>query len=114
MMVSFAEWSETVETEFTCEFAGDGIRDVYTTPWGVKVHDEQFIPRHWGRKPYSRTMVDRIYPASDEQRLKKEYGCTLDYERYTEDGFGYPMFKGDDSLEQAYNFIQKELDKGNN
>lgn len=112
MSISFKAWSETVETEYTCEFARDGIRDIYTTPFGVKVHDESFLPRHIFGKPGHQTLVDLTLPVSMKPWLL-EYGAVLDENRYTPDGFGCPLFRGEDSLEQAFNFIKENHERLN-
>ena len=110
--MTFKEWEAVIETEYTCEFGRYGnpcIRDIYTTPPGVKVHDEVIMPRSIFKPPYKRTLVDLIYPVTELPRLRETYGdVDLDCDRYTEKGFGYPLFIGEGSLELAYNFIEKE------
>ena len=104
--MTFKKWEATVETEFTCDIGRDGIRDVYATPFGIKVYHEVFMPRSIFKPQSEWTLIDIIYPVDKEEWLKKHGAAFLDVDRYTEEGFGYPVFKGKDSLERAYNFIE--------
>jgi hypothetical protein len=107
--MTFKEWEDTAVSEFTCEFGREGIRDVYTTPFGVKVYDEVFLPWNPFKPQHNQTLVDLTYPITELPRLQKTYGeIELDDQRYTEEGFGIPLFKGEGCLERAYNFIEKE------
>jgi len=105
--MNFKEWSKTAESEYTCEFGRYGIRDIYTTPFGVKVHDEVFMPRSIFQPQSQQTLVDLQYPVSKREWLKSK-GADLDEYRYTEEGWGYPLFRGENSLERAYKFIEEE------
>lgn len=104
--MTFSDWEKTAVSEYTGEFSSDGIRDVYTTPSGIKVYHEVIIPRSLFKKQSERTMVDIIFPADKEKDLKEQGVSELDVDRYTEEGFGYPIFRGENSLEKAYNFIE--------
>jgi hypothetical protein len=107
--MNYKEWAETVESEYTCGWGSgnENCRDIYVLPCGVRVHDETILPRHWAKKQRHQTLVDLIYPESEAERLKK-LGADMDMDRYTEEGFGYPIFRGDDSLEKAFNFVIEE------
>lgn len=111
--MNYKEWAENVESEYTCGWGSgnENCRDIYVLPCGVRVHDETILPRHWAKKQRHQTLVDLIYPESEAERLKK-LGADMDMDRYTEEGFGYPMFRGDDSLEKAFNFVEKENKEG--
>ena len=104
--MDFKEWSETAVSELTCDIGRDGIRDVYTTPKGIKVYHEVIMPRSIFKPQYEHTMIDIIYPVDKEGWLKEQGVARLDTDRYTEEGFGYPIFSGEGSLERAYNFIE--------
>ena len=103
--ISFQEWSETAQTEYTCHFGyrQQGIRDTYTLPNGVKIYDEVWMPFSIFKPQQQETLVDIIFPESKKGWLK-EQGADFDEDRYTEEGFGYPIFKGENSTECAFNF----------
>ena len=111
MTTTFEEWSETAESTATYEFSSDGIRDIYDTPFGIQIEEESILPRHWGRKPHYQTVVDVILPMEKEEWLKETYGGWLDDERYTEDGYGVPVFDGEESdigTQKAWKFLEVE------
>ena len=102
--MNFKEWEETAISEFTCEFGREGIRDVYRFPNDVRVHHEVFMPRNPYQPQYEQAMVDIIYPKSKVEWLKGKGMDYFDEERYSEIDHGYAVFKGENSLERAYNF----------
>lgn len=101
--MNYKEWSKLAISEYTCEFGRDGIRDIYSLPCGIKIHDEVFLPRSIFKSQFTQTLVDYIVHKSQEEILKK-YGAIIDYDRYTEEDYGYPLFKGEGCTEKAYNF----------
>jgi hypothetical protein len=106
--MNYKEWSEKAESEFTCEFSRDGIRDVYPTPFGIKLYHEVFMPRNIFVNQSELALVDVIIHRSKEEWLKEKYGINwLDYNRYTEDDYGYPIFLCENSLEKGFNFAMK-------
>ena len=105
--ITFKEWEDTVESEYTCEFGRDWTRDIYPTPSGIKIYHEVCLPWNPFRQQTERAMVDVILPESLESWLRERHGAGFDRDRYTEEGFGYPVFSGEDCLEKAYNFIPK-------
>lgn len=100
---TFEEWSNTAESEYTCEFGRDGIRDIYTLPNGIKIHDEVWMPRSIFKPQQQQTLVDYIFPASKVEWLK-EQGAEFDENRYTDEGYGYAVFCGEGSTERAFHF----------
>ena len=112
-MESYKEWEKTVETEFTCEFSRDGIRDVYCFPNGIRVHHEVFLPSNPFKSQSEQTLVDILYHKSKVEWLKKQGVDYFDQERYSDEDHGYAMFQGENSLERAYNFAMSlNLKKG--
>jgi hypothetical protein len=105
--MEYKEWSETAVSEFTCEFGKDGIREVYKLPCGITIYDEVIMPRSIFKPQYNQTLVDVLMHRSQESYLKENYNAELDYNRYSEEDYGYPLFKGEDSCERAYNFAMK-------
>jgi hypothetical protein len=103
--MNFKEWAKIAVSEHSCDIGRDGIRDVYVTPKGIRVYHEVIMPRSIFKPQYEHTMIDIIYPVDKEGWLKEQGVARLDTDRYTEEGFGYPIFSGDGSLERAYNFI---------
>ena len=104
--MNYKEWSKVAKSEYTCEFGRDGIRDVYTLPNGIKIHDEVFLPRSIFRSQFTQTLVDIIVHKSNEEDIKK-YGAIIDYNRYSEEDYGYPLFQGENCCEKAFNFAMK-------
>lgn len=103
--ISFQEWSDTAQTEYTCHwgYRQQGIRDIYTLPNGVRIHDEVWMPYSIFKPQQQATLVDIIFPESKKEWLK-EQGADFDEDRYTDEGFGYPLFVGENSTERAWNF----------
>jgi len=101
--MNFEEWFETTISEYTCEFGSEGIRDIYTLPCNIKIYDEVFLPRSIFQSQSTQTLVDYIVHRSQEKILEK-YGSIIDYDRYIEDNYGYPLFYGEDCTEKAFNF----------
>lgn len=111
--MTFKEWSDNAVSEYTCEFGSMGIvgiRDVYTLPCGLKIHDEVVLPRSIFKKQRTATLVDVIVPVSKKKWLKDTYNADLDENRYTEEGYGYPLFVGEDCTERAFEFAEKEYE----
>ena len=108
--MNFKDWEATAESIYTCGWGSgnENCRDIYVLPGGTQVHDETILPRHWAKKQRHLTLVDIIYPESEAERLLKEFGAEMDMDRYTEEGYGYPIFRGEDSLKQAFNFVMEE------
>lgn len=109
--MTFKQWSENATTEYTCEFGNmscPGIRDIYTLPCGLKIHDEVVLPRSIFKKQHTATLVDVIVPVSKKEWLKDTYDAELDEGRYTEEGYGYPLFIGENCTERAFEFAEKE------
>jgi len=102
--MNYEEWSKTAIPQYTCEFGKEGIRDIYKLPFGIKIHDEVILPRSIFKKQHKQTLVDYLFHKSDESWLKENWGATIDYDRYSEEGYGYPLFVGEDSCEKAYEF----------
>lgn len=101
--MNYKEWFETVKSEYTCEFSRDGIRDVYSLPNGIKIHDEVFMPRSIFKPQTQQTFVDIIFPVSDKEWIEKQ-GAVWDDQRYTEEGYGSPLFVGENCMERAFKF----------
>lgn len=106
--MTYQEWESKTEVLETWTWGGENMRDIYKTTSGVTLYDETIVPRHWGKKQSHSTVVDIIYPEAQAERIKSVYNADMDMGRYTDEGYGYPVFRGNDSLEQAYNFILKE------
>ena len=105
-MITFDQWTENLESQYTCQ-CGDWMRDIYELPNGIKVYDEVCLPRSPFKPQRNQTLVDIMLPISKREELKN-IGADLDEERYTPEGYGYPVFKGEDSLKQAFEFGYKK------
>jgi hypothetical protein len=101
--MNFKEWQDTSIVEYSCEMGRDGIRDIYKLPNNIILYDETYLPRSIFKPQYHQTLIDFIIHKSKEYIIKNA-GGSLDYERYTDAGFGYPVFVGADSTEKAFNF----------
>jgi hypothetical protein len=55
-------------------------------------------------------MVDILLPESKTAYLEGLGMYRLDYDRYSEEGFGYPIIFGENSLERAWDFSNKYLE----
>ena len=104
--MNFKEWEEQAVSEATLEISRDITRDIYTFPNGTKVYHEVCMP--WNPfKPQSEwALLDKELPVSMIPDLKKQ-GIGLDTERYSPDGFGIPVFSGEQCLEKAFNFATR-------
>lgn len=98
--MNFKAWEETAVSEQTLQVSRDWTRDVYKFPNGVVVYHEVCLPWNPFQPQHEQVVVDKIMAVDEANAL----GLTLDTDRYTEEGFGLPVFKGEDSLEQAFNF----------
>ena len=107
--MNFKEWAETAKTEYTCNwgYRGQCTRDIYVLPNGVRIHDEVCMPFSIFRPQTQQTLVDIIYPESKKDWLK-EQGAEFDVDRYTDEGYGYALFCGDNSTERAFNFAMSQ------
>jgi hypothetical protein len=108
--MTYKKWAEKAVSEYTCEFGRGAIRDIYTLPNGIRIHDEVFFPRNPFQSQHQQTLVDYVFPKSRQAWLK-EQGADLDTDRYTEEGFGYPLFRGETSTERAFNFAMNLKEK---
>lgn len=98
--MDFKAWEMQAVSEQTLQVSRDWTRDVYRFPNGVIVYHEVCMPWNPFQPQHEQTVVDKVVSVEDAERL----GINLDTDRYTEPGFGLPMFRGEDSLEQAYKF----------
>lgn len=114
--INFQQWADTAQTEYTCNwgYRGQGTRDIYTLPNGVRIHDEVYMPFSPFKPQTQQTLVDIIFPESKKEWLK-EQGADFDADRYTDEGYGSPLFVGENSTERAFNFamnLPKEVCHG--
>lgn len=82
------------------------IRDVYILPNGIWVMEDWITPYSFLKKSFSIVVVNHRVPMDtkiDKAEVSDDY--------YTEDGFGVPVFRGDNPMEDAYNYAMK-LTKG--
>jgi hypothetical protein len=111
MKVTYEEWSATAKSIDTHEFSRDGIRDVYDTPFGIQIEEESVLPRSPFKPAHHQTVVNVILPMDKEEWLKATYGGWLNDQRYTEDGFGMPVFNDTDDSDgsrRAWKFLEAE------
>ena len=94
--MTFKEWQKTAISEYTCEFGRCGIRDIYTLPNGVKIHDETWFPTNPFRPQTHQTLVDIMITEAETPS-----GAIWDEERYTDAGYGYPVFE---TTKAAFNY----------
>jgi hypothetical protein len=105
--MNYKIWETSAKSEYTCEFGKYGIRDVYTLPNSkIKIHDETILPRSIFQKQHHSTLIDLIYPISAKNELFNEGINFFDENRYTEEGYGYPVFEDENSTEKAFNFCE--------
>jgi len=101
-MKSFEEWQEQAESIRTIDLP-NAIRDCYIFPNGIHVMEDFITPHNVFKKSFSMVVVDYTVPMTtkiDHAEVSDDY--------YTEEGFGVPVFRGDDAMEQAFNYA-KEL-----
>jgi len=111
MNTNYEEWSEQAHSLQTEVFGrGDEwVRDIYDTPFGIQIQEEAFLP--WSKPSHYRTVVNVILPMVKEEWLQETYGGRLDNQRYTEDGFGIPVFddtEDSDGSRRAWKFLEIE------
>lgn len=113
MNITYEEWSKTAVSLETHEFGayGEWVRDVYDTPFGIQIQEEVFLPRSIFKKSSGRCVVSVILLMDKEEWLQEKYGGWLDNQRYTEDGFGTPVFNDtaeSEGVRRAWKFLEAE------
>jgi hypothetical protein len=101
-MITFEQWQEQAQSTTTIDLK-DSVRDCYIFPNGVRVMEDFVTPRNPFKKSFSLVVVDYTVPMTtkiDHAEVSDDY--------YTEEGFGVPVFRGDDAMEHAFNYA-KEL-----
>lgn len=96
--MNFKEWEETAKSTTTIELK-DGVRDCYIFPNGIRVMEDMIMPRNPFKQSFSLVVVDFTVPMTtkiDHAEISGDY--------YTEEGFGVPVFRGDDAMEHAFNY----------
>jgi hypothetical protein len=97
-MMTFKEWQEQAVSIETRDMP-QAIRDSYIFPNGVYVMEDFVTPRNPFKKSFSLVVVSYTIPMDtkvDHAEVSDDY--------YTEDGFGVPVFRGDDAMENAFNY----------
>ena len=104
--LTFEEWESTAESIFTCEYGSSslpGIRDVYVLFNGIQLIVETILPRSIFKSQRIQCLVDYMVP----DILGSIPNGMVDIDRYTPDGFGYPLFVGEDSVRLAWEYAMK-------
>lgn len=104
---TFAEWEEKAESRFDAEGPRGGWqRSVYDMQ-GYEVFLETTFPWNVFKKTtISMPVVSmNIPPSHPTMKLAAEFGAEWEQGYYSEEGFGWPIFSGDDCAERCWNFI---------
>lgn len=101
--MDFKTWELTAESKKTLEVNRDVIRDIYPMPNGIDLMQDVCMPRNPFGKTWEKTVVCYTLPNTEKEHVEKA-GGELSDDYYTEDGYGTAVFKGDDSMEKAFNF----------
>lgn len=105
--MEFKDWQEQAISIETINISHQVIRDRYILPNGIRVMEDWITPWNIFQKAFSLVVVDYTIPMDtkiDKAEVSDDY--------YTEDGYGVPVFRGDDAMEDAYNYAM-ELTKEN-
>lgn len=103
--MTFEEWEDVAEPVFTVEFGSKSVpavRDVYVLSNGVSIQTEFFMPASVFKLSWEQCLVD--YIVSDDIDIP---GGEVDCGRYCDDGFGFPLFRGEDSVRKAWDYAMK-------
>lgn len=108
-MQDYATWSRFAETLETLEVNRNIIQDTYKTPNGIYLHHRVYLPWNPFAKQSEYVSVSYILQKTPSvEALVLSFSGELDCEdSYTEEGYGIAFFKGEQSMENAYNFSQK-------
>ena len=106
--MDFKTWTQTTESINTISY-GDFVRDTYVTPNSIHIVHNVTMPRSIFKASSQWAMVDLILPLSKREEIETLKG-ELSEDFYTEDGYGVPLFSGEDCLEKAFNYT--ETNKG--
>ena len=93
---------EQVKASQQVEIAGRGIDVSSSSALNLIEETNAMVARQ--------LILDRKEAMFKADQLRR--GADMDMDRYTEEGFGYPIFRGDDSLEKAFNFVREENKRG--
>lgn len=102
--MTFSAWERSVESIDTHRFLRDWVRDTYRLPNGTIVYHETYSPKHYAKSMREQAVVDVMIHEKNAIALRK-VGAVLDMERYTPEGYGMPVFTGENCLKKAFNFI---------
>ena len=108
--MNFIEWSKTAETTYTCNVNRNTIRDIYVSPNGTFLCHDLTLPRNpFNNKQSEMTYIAWNIPFDEINKARiQEFGGVLENQSgYCEDGFSWGWFRGDDSLERAFNYAEK-------
>lgn len=107
--MDYKTWEENSEAESTIEVNRDTIRDVYVFPNGTRVYHDTVMPRNIFKPQRQYVVVDKVIPVNKDTKASlKAIGAKITEDWYTEDGFGMPMFCGEDALEKAFTYSMEE------
>ena len=104
--MTFKEWEDSVKSERTIEVSREVTRDIYKTPNGINLMHDVTLPHNFFKKQTELTVVDYTLFCNKAQDVNAAGGTMNDEDYYTSDGYGVAVFRGEDSLEKAYNFSQ--------
>lgn len=104
--MDFKKWESTIQSTHTIMVSRDVVRDVYPMPNGINLMQDVCFPSNPFKTQWERTVVCYTLKESERENVKLAGGALSDA-YYTEDGYGTPLFCGDDSLERAFNFAMK-------
>ena len=105
-----AEWEEKAEPYFQGESGGGVMRSCYDMH-GQSVFLEVYLPRNPFKKSWSRMIAAdfMLKENSSVMELAKIHGAYWEEGYYMDDGYGWPVFPGEDAGEKCFAFIMEWL-----
>jgi hypothetical protein len=97
--MDFNEWENSAESTFTCEFGSCGIRDVYKLTNGINLYVETYLPRSPFKPQVTNCLVD--FMVTEDTKIP---AAVIDTDRYSPEGYGYPLFTGENSVRNAWEY----------
>jgi len=101
--MTFKQWEKIAFSKSTRKIGHNIIRDRYDFPNGIEVVDDFVTPWNVFQKSFSVVTVVYVLPLSTHI----PGGEMRDDGYYGEEGYGFPVFLGDNAMEKAYNFAMK-------
>ena len=107
--ITFNQWSKTAEAIKMYEVGRNIHRTIWKFPCGTTVIWNSCMPRNPFQRSWETVDCEWIVPMNEENKvLARKYHGYMEQAPYSEDGMGSFLFKGDNAMELAWEFVAEQ------